>query len=79
MRYGKVPTILTTNLNYPDWYELFQRKDLVDALLDRLQHHCITIQIDGPSLRTPDPTDPTPSSPRKRRKTTKKKEPAQPA
>lgn len=69
MRYGKVPTIITTNLSYPDWYELFQRKDLVDALLDRLQHHCITIQIDGPSLRTPDPT---PSSPRKRKKTTKK-------
>ena len=79
MRYGKVPTIITTNLNYSDWYELFQRKDLVDALLDRLQHHCITIQIEGPSLRTPDPTDPAPPSPRKRRKTTKKKEPAQPA
>ena len=79
MRYGKVPTILTTNLNYPDWYELFQRKDLVDALLDRLQHHCITIQIEGLSLRTPDPADPAPPSPRKRRKTTKKKEPAQPA
>jgi DNA replication protein DnaC len=61
MRYAKVPTIITTNLNYPDWYQLFQCKDLVDALLDRLQHHCITIQIDGSSLRTPDPT---PSSPR---------------
>jgi DNA replication protein DnaC len=56
MRYAKVPTIITTNLNYPDWYELFQRKDLVDALLDRLQHHCVTIQIDRPSLRSPDPT-----------------------
>ena len=43
------------NLDYPDWYELFQRKPLVDALLDRLQHHCITIRIDGPSLRVPDP------------------------
>ena len=79
MRYGKVPTIITTNLNYSDWYELFQRKDLVDALLDRLQHHCITIDIDGPSLRTPDPHEPSPSSPRKRRKTAKKEGPAQPA
>lgn len=69
MRYGKVPTIITTNLSYPDWYELFQRKDLVDALLDRLQHHCITIQIDGPSLRTPDPTI---SPPRRRKKSAKK-------
>lgn len=71
MRYRKVPTIITTNLIYADWYQLFQRKDLVDALLDRLQHHCITIQIDGPSLRTPDPATP---SPRKQNKTTKKKQ-----
>ncbi len=51
-RYGKKSTILTTNLSYPEWYDLFQRKHLVDALLDRLQHYCITIRIDGPSLRT---------------------------
>ncbi len=71
-RYGKVPTIITTNLIYSDWYELFQRKSLVDALLDRLQHHCITIEINGPSLRTPDPTS-TPS--RRRKKTTRKNAP----
>lgn len=52
-RYGRVSTILTTNLDYPDWYALFQNKPLVDALLDRLQHHCITVRINGPSLRDP--------------------------
>jgi DNA replication protein DnaC len=52
-RYGRVSTILTSNLDYPDWYTLFQNKPLVDALLDRLQHHCITIRINGPSLRDP--------------------------
>jgi DNA replication protein DnaC len=52
-RYGKKSTILTTNLDYPEWYDLFQRKNLVDALLDRLNHHCITIRINGPSLRAP--------------------------
>jgi DNA replication protein DnaC len=52
-RYGKSSTIITTNLDYPDWYDLFQRKTLVDALLDRLKHRCITIKIKGPSLRTP--------------------------
>jgi len=72
-RYGKVSTIITTNLSYPDWYELFQKKSLVDALLDRLQHHCITIEINGPSLRTPDPIS-TPSG--RRKKTTKKNAPA---
>ncbi|MDA3895211.1 MAG: IS21-like element helper ATPase IstB [Desulfobacteraceae bacterium] len=55
-RYGKVSTIITTNLDYPEWYELFQKKSLVDALLDRLKHRCITIRIDGPSLRSPEKT-----------------------
>jgi DNA replication protein DnaC len=50
-RYGRKSSIITTNLDYPEWYELFQRKTLVDALLDRLNHHCITIRINGPSLR----------------------------
>jgi DNA replication protein DnaC len=52
-RYGRKATIITTNLPYEAWYELFNRKDLVDALLDRLRHRCITINIDGPSLRAP--------------------------
>jgi len=51
-RYGKKSTILTTNLDYAEWYDLFQRKNLVDALLDRLKHYCITIRINGPTLRT---------------------------
>ena len=49
----KKSTIITTNLLYSEWYDLFERKNLVDALLDRLNHRCITIHIDGPSLRTP--------------------------
>lgn len=53
-RYRKKSTVITTNLDYPEWYDLFQRKSLVDALLDRLKHHCITIRINGPSLRVPD-------------------------
>jgi DNA replication protein DnaC len=56
-RYGKSSTIITTNLDYPNWYELFQRKSLVDALLDRLKHRCITIKINGPSLRVPSVED----------------------
>jgi DNA replication protein DnaC len=52
-RYGNKSTLITTNLAYTQWYELFQRKSLVDALLDRLKHRCTTIEIKGPSLRTP--------------------------
>ena len=54
-RYRRVSTVITTNLSFDAWYELFGKKTLVDALLDRLQHHCITIEIDGPSLRAPEP------------------------
>lgn len=52
-RYGKRSTILTTNLNYDDWYTFLGHKEMVAALLDRLRHRCTTIRIDGPSLRRP--------------------------
>ena len=54
MRYQKKSTVITTNLDFPEWYGLFQRKSLVDALLDRLKHHCITIRLTGSSLRAPE-------------------------
>lgn len=54
MRYGQKSTIITTNLEFNQWYELFKQKSLVDALLDRIRHHCITINIDGSSLRRPE-------------------------
>jgi len=44
-------TIITTNLVYDQWYDLFKPKDMTDAMLDRLCHRCITIQIKGTSLR----------------------------
>jgi DNA replication protein DnaC len=65
-RYSRVSTIITTNLDLPDWYDLFDKKPLVDALLDRLQHHCITIRIDGPSLRSPEPPGASPANPPRR-------------
>jgi DNA replication protein DnaC len=56
-RYSRKSTIITSNLDYPQWYDLFQRKPLVDALLERLKHHCITIRISGHSLRVPTHAD----------------------
>lgn len=54
-RYTKSrPSIITTNLNYDDWYNFLKPKSMVDALLDRLKHKCITISIQkGDSLRNP--------------------------
>jgi DNA replication protein DnaC len=52
-RYGRRSTVITTNLDYDEWYAFLGQKQMVGALLDRLRHHCHTIRIDGPSLRTP--------------------------
>jgi len=53
MRYRKKSTIITTNLDFEGWYDVFKQKELVDAMLDRFKHYCTTIRINGPSLRTP--------------------------
>jgi DNA replication protein DnaC len=60
-RYARKTTLITTNLDFDQWYELFRNKPLVDALLDRLQHHCIVLRLAGPSLRAPAPP-PEPSA-----------------
>src|SRR5262249_21347657 len=52
-RYTRKSTIITTNLDYDDWYGFLGRKEMVGALLSRLRHHCHTLRIDGPSLRVP--------------------------
>ncbi len=53
MRYRKKATIITTNLDFEAWYDVFKQKELVDAMLDRFNHYCTTIRIQGPSLRVP--------------------------
>ena len=53
MRYHKKSTIITTNLEYSQWHDVFKNKDLVDAMLDRFKHYCTTIYIEGTSLRVP--------------------------
>ena len=52
-RYRRKATIITTNLEYDEWYHFLDNHDMVDALLSRLRHFCHTIRIDGPSLRQP--------------------------
>ena len=54
-RYSRRSTLLTTNLDYDDWYGFLGKKEMVGALLSRLRHRCHTLRIDGPSLRTPSP------------------------
>ena len=46
-------TLVTTNLDYEQWYDFLGHKEMVAALLDRLRHRCTTVRIEGESLRTP--------------------------
>lgn len=48
----KRTTIITTNLDYDAWYEFLGRKDMVEALLNRVRARCVTLRINGPSLRS---------------------------
>lgn len=53
-RYEKSSTIITTNLVFSKWPDVFGNPVLTNALLDRLLHHCSVININGPSYRLKD-------------------------
>lgn len=50
-RYEKSAMILTSNRGFAEWGEIFGSPVVATALLDRLLHHAIVIQIDGSSYR----------------------------
>ena len=50
-RYEEVCLIITSNKSFVDWGELFNDHVLATAILDRLLHHCTTINIKGESYR----------------------------
>ena len=50
-RYEKTSMILTSNRGFAEWGEIFGSPVVATALLDRLLHHAIVIQIDGSSYR----------------------------
>ena len=43
--------ILTSNRGFAEWGELFGDPVVATALLDRLLHHAVVIQIEGASYR----------------------------
>lgn len=50
-RYEKGPMILTSNQRFGAWGEVFGDRVLATAILDRVLHHAITINIRGHSYR----------------------------
>ena len=49
--YERVAMIVTTNLNFADWTQLFGDERLAAALLDRLTHHAHILELLGESYR----------------------------
>lgn len=50
-RYEKGAMILTSNRSFQEWGEIFGDNVVAAALLDRLLHHAVVIQIEGNSYR----------------------------
>ena len=50
-RYERGSVLVTTNLPFDEWTEVFGSERLTGALLDRLTHHVHIIEMNGESYR----------------------------
>jgi len=50
-RYERKSLLITSNLPFSDWGQIFQGERMTAALLDRLTHHCEIFQMNGESYR----------------------------
>jgi DNA replication protein DnaC len=89
-RYERGAMILTSNRGFAEWGEVFGDPVVATALLDRLLHHAVVVQIEGSSYRLrqhadlvpenlrPKPfTTPSPPAPRRRGRPPKIRNPDQ--
>ena len=56
-RYEKGAMILTSNRGFAEWADVFGEPVVATALLDRLLHHAVVVQIEGASYRLRAHTD----------------------
>jgi DNA replication protein DnaC len=64
--YERCAIILTSNRSFAEWGEVFGDTVVAAALLDRLLHHAIVVQIEGSSYRLREHADLLPESLRNR-------------
>lgn len=53
-RYERSSTVITSNKAFNEWTELFEDPVIVTAILDRLLHHSVVVNIKGHSYRLKD-------------------------
>jgi len=54
-RYERKSTIVTSNLDIPEWTDAFPNKLLGSATIDRLRHGAYSVILEGNSFRAPKP------------------------
>lgn len=50
-RYERASLLITSNLPFSEWQQVFQGERMTAALLDRLTHHCEIFEMNGESYR----------------------------
>ena len=50
-RYETMSTIITSNLGFSDWVKVFHDRALTTAILDRITHHALILNMNGQSFR----------------------------
>ena len=56
-RYERASLLVTSNLAFSDWNQVFQGDRMTAALLDRLTHHCQIFEMNGESYRFKESVD----------------------
>lgn len=51
-RYETMSTIITSNLGFSDWVKVFHDRTLTAAILDRITHHAMILNMNGQSFRS---------------------------
>jgi len=76
-RYERRSVIITSNLVFSQWDQVFKNPMTTAAAIDRLVHHCAILEFDVPSYRSQRDHDnadtPAPPTPAKRRMKAKRK------
>jgi len=75
-RYERRSVIITSNLVFSQWDQVFKNPMTTAAAIDRLVHHCVILEFNVPSYRSqrdaeridePEPTSPSPKARRKKK------------